>query len=1143
VTVPDTALLLDAVAAPVALIDGSGRITATNGAWVALGAPAVDQNGFVLWPAAAEGIQAVLAGSTSEHTFGHRVTNAAGASPLRMTVRRLPGEGAALITAEPDAANELAAARAELSALYDGVDEGVVVVEVTAEGEYRFAAMNERMAKLIGTTAGGELRRIEEVAPPDSAARVIARCDEAVQTGRPVQWKAVTTFPSGVIHVDVTLRPLLEPDGSCRRLVAVVRDESELARRDEARRVAEQQAEMQYQSFNLAVAALRDVVYVVDREGRFTYASQPLLDLLSRSYDGLIGKTVRELDYPPATADQLMRDIERVVTTGEQVRGETPFTAPDGAEGYYEYIFNPVLDASGRVYAVAGSSRDVSERKRVEQQLRAHVEEQQALAGELEVEHERLTRAQAVARIGSWIFDFATQGLTWSDETYRICGLSKTDDPRLYAALRERVHPDDLAAFDRAASESVDGLPYVFDHRLLMPDGSVKWVQERCEFVRGEDGTLLRAIGTIQDVSDRKASEAALQQSQQLLRIASTVSHVGGWQVDLTTMTVSWSDEVCAIHGVPAGYEPPIEAAINFYAPEDRPMVQEAVGACMTTGEPFAFEARIINTRGEVVWVRAIGEAAVDHHGTVTGIHGAFQDISEIKQMLDALRTSDERFRLVAQATSDVVWDYDLVQGTVWWSEGLRTQFGHDAGKLTDVGFWVDHIHPDDRQRVARGFDEAVQSARLWRDDYRLRKADGSYAQVIDRAFIVRDAAGRVHRAVGAIVDVTQSRALEAQLQQIQRVASLGQLAASMAHEFNNVLMGIQPFAEILRRVTEHIPMAQDGTRHIMQAVRRGKKVTEEILRFTRRIEPTFRSIEVGEWLQNFHAEAVALVGDTLQVELRLPDVPVHLQGDMSQLNQVLANLVINARDASTPGSRIVIGASLTDEQLVAGGELGVLDVTVQDFGAGMDAATVERIFEPLFTTKPSGTGLGLAISTQVIRAHSGTMRVVSERGKGTTFHLLLPVGRGSVAPGVVISAEAGKLPANALIVEDDDSVAAGIIMLLDEERIAASVVNCGAQAIPAIERHSPDLVFLDIGLPDVSGVDVFQQIHDRWPHLRVILMTGHYSPTELQSILSLPHVAFLQKPFGADAIRNVLRLTNQRAGEGNEGRPTGEAA
>lgn len=546
---------------------------------------------------------------------------------------------------------------------------------------------------------------------------------------------------------------------------------------------------------------------------------------------------------------------------------------------------------------------------------------------------------------------------------------------------------------------------------------------------------------------------------------------------------------------------------------------------------PFDFEARIVRTNGEVVWVRAIGEAAVDHRGTVTAVHGAFQDVSAMKQVLDALRASDERFRLVAQATSDVVWDYDVVQGQVWWSEGLHTLFAHKVSQHTDVSFWSDRIHPDERQRVADGFHASVPSAEHWHDEYRFQKADGTYAKVLDRAYIVREADGGVRRVVGSMVDVTQQRTLEAQLQQVQRVATLGQLAASMAHEFNNVLMGILPFAEILRRLTAHIPRAQEATSHIQTAVLRGKKVTGEILRFTRRVEPTFRPVDVRDWLQSFHAEAVALVGQTIQVEVHLPAEPLELNGDQTQLNQVLANLVINARDASPPGGRVVIGAVRSDDCIVEGGEAGAIDVTVEDYGTGMDASTIERIFEPLFTTKANGTGLGLAISAQVIQAHDGVIRVDSKQGKGTTFHLLLPVRHAGAGPATDAPAELPLLPKSVLIVEDDDAVAAGIAMLLESEHVATTRVAMGAEAVAAIQRGNPDIVFLDIGLPDVSGVEVFQQIHDRWPQLRVVLMTGHYSPAELQSVLSLPHVGFLQKPFGADALRGVLKLTSEPVG------------
>lgn len=403
----DAALLLEAVAVPAALIDSAGRITAANFEWTALSGESCDQSCFELWPAAADGIRAVLAGKKKEHVFGDRL----GSRRLRLICRGVPDRGAALITAELTEA-KLAAER-----------------------------------------------------------------------------------------------------------------------------------EMQYRSLNLAVAALSDAVYVFDSQGRFTYASQSLLDLLGRAASDVIGKTVRELVEPPAMAEQFFRDVQQVIATREPVRGETPYTAAGGREGYYEYILHPVIDAEGCVQAVAGSSRDVSGRERVETQLLAYAEEQHALAEELALEHERLLQAQSVAKIGSWVFDIPAQTVTWTDETYRICGLSKADDPRLYEAFRERVHPEDLAALDAAFADAIThGKSHVFDHRLVLPDGSLKWVQERSEIVFGPDGVPLRGIGTIQDITERKASEEVLQQSQQLLRIATSVGHVGGWRVDLNEMTVSWSE-------------------------------------------------------------------------------------------------------------------------------------------------------------------------------------------------------------------------------------------------------------------------------------------------------------------------------------------------------------------------------------------------------------------------------------------------------------------------------------------------------------------------------------------------------------------------------------------------------------------------
>jgi PAS domain S-box-containing protein len=437
-----------------------------------------------------------------------------------------------------------------------------------------------------------------------------------------------------------------------------------------------------------------------------------------------------------------------------------------------------------------------------------------------------------------------------------------------------------------------------------------------------------------------------------------------------------------------------LEEGISFNAPESRPLIRESVARCISEGTPFDVEAQIVNTAGVRIWVRVIAEAVTSLSGDVVGFRGAIQNISERMKAMHALRASDQRFRLVAQATSDVVWDWDVTNDKTWWSDGLQLKFGYPHAADFPVALWTEAIHPDDRERVLDGLAVSIASGEPWSDEYRFRKGDGTYIVVSDRGLAALDENGKVSRMVGAMVDVTEQRMLETRLEQAQRVSTLGQMAANMAHEFNNVLMGIQPFVEVLRRLTAETPGAQDATGRIAESVKRGKRITDEILRYTRDAEPVLKPIKVSDWLVEFSAQADAI-----------------------------------AAAPSTP----------------------------------------EPPAEP-------------------------------------------------EAPPV--RSRASKV----LIIDDESAVADGISMLLASEAVASHAIHRGDEAIVAIETHSPDVVLLDIGLPGISGVDVFRLIHERWPDLRVVLMTGHYGRGDLESILTLPHVRFLQKPFGTDELLEVLQ-------------------
>ena len=286
-------------------------------------------------------------------------------------------------------------------------------------------------------------------------------------------------------------------------------------------------------------------------------------------------------------------------------------------------------------------------------------------------------------------------------------------------------------------------------------------------------------------------------------------------------------------------------------------------------------------------------------------------------------------------------------------------------------------------------------------DDVFWRK-DGTCIRVEYVAAPQIDSHGQIAGVVVAFRDVTKQREMQRQVDQAIRVASLGRVAASVAHEFHNVLMCIQPFAEILQRQIGSDATAQKPLRHILNGVKRGRLVSHQILRFASPAAPRWQTLDLGDWMRDFSEEALQVLREQpLDVG---PAEPLTVSADPEQLSQVMLNLVTNARDASPAGAAVSISAVRADavpflrERLAEPDQFAA--ILVRDRGAGIKPDVLDRIFEPLFTTKPSGgTGLGLAVAQQIIAEHGGEIVVESEAGKGATFYVALPLARPEFAP------------------------------------------------------------------------------------------------------------------------------------------------
>ena len=422
-----------------------------------------------------------------------------------------------------------------------------------------------------------------------------------------------------------------------------------------------------------------------------------------------------------------------------------------------------------------------------------------------------------------------------------------------------------------------------------------------------------------------------------------------------------------------------------------RPLL-ERVRRVHATGTPERFEYQL-SIRGRVSWFMSdFKRVKADDGYTVLLFR---HDISEKKEAEEALRLSEERYRLAAEATNDILYDWDLVSNRITWGPSMKRVLGHDDPIIER---WVLQVHPDDQARLASSFTAILGSTeRNWQSGYRARRADGTYAELLDRGFIMRDANGRALRLVGSLADVTQLNRLQAQLVQSDRLAALGTLAAGVGHEINNPLcflignldlaiesgpFGCTPEARAEEAETRSALVdAREGATRIVEIVKGLRLFSRSDVQVTKglHVEDVLEaSLKVGENEIRHRARVVRAFGPTPPVDV-----------SEAQLGQVCLNLIVNAAQAipQNDGDRHEIGICTgTDAR-------GRAFFSVSDTGSGIAPEHLGRIFDPFFTTKApgSGTGIGLSVCMNIVQSMGGELTVSSTPNERTTFTVALP--------------------------------------------------------------------------------------------------------------------------------------------------------
>jgi len=511
-------------------------------------------------------------------------------------------------------------------------------------------------------------------------------------------------------------------------------------------------------------------------------------------------------------------------------------------------------------------------------------------------------------------------------------------------------------------------------------------------------------------------------------------------------------------------------------------------------------------------------------------------------EALDEVERAMGQLRFALEVTRTVTFEWDLVADTAEYSDTAPTVLGIPGGLIPARR---DIVHPDDRQKFEDTLAKAFATRPGFDFEFRILRPDtGAVRWIHATGVIARNEEGNAMHAAGVLRDVTERRQAEEQAQVAQRMEAVGQLAGGVAHEVNNALTGVLGFAHLLAaRMPESDPMRED-IGHIIRSGERAAGVAQQLLAYSRcqLLQP--KRLDLSALVQGFQPLLRQTVGPDRELALQVADA-LWVNADQAQLEQVLLNLALNARDAMRSGDRLTVGVRQvevpgdlprhpSDAVEIVPGAYALL--TVADTGTGMDAGVKARLFEPFFTTKPvgQGTGLGLPTAYGIVRQSGGHIWIESEPGRGTTVSIVLPL---VPAPGLAVPVVPEPVPggrSETVLVVDDEPV---VLMYLERLlREAGYTVNAAGSAQAALEQlgrpgAAPGLVVTDLVMPGMSGRELAERLAVERPGVPVLFMSGYTDDESVRRGLLPTGAAFIQKPLDVDRLLTMVRALLDRAG------------
>ncbi|MGH7508787.1 MAG: PAS domain S-box protein [Gemmatimonadales bacterium] len=855
------------------------------------------------------------------------------------------------------------------------------------------------------------------------------------------------------------------------------------------------------------------LMWLTDTAGRFVYVNRGLEAYTGSALDHLHGIHWQQFAHPGDLAD-LQEKWCRMLESDRAFEMEVRYRRYDGD---YRWMLARAIsqsDSAGQPQGWLGMLVDIDHLKHTEAALRRREQE--------------LTD----------LFESATVGLHWGAEDGTILRANQAELDLLGYGRDEFVGRN-IADFhlerpvvDQILRRLAAGeVLHEYPARLRCKDGSIKEVLIDAS-TYFEEGRVDHTRWFTRDVTlQRRAGEATA-------RLAAIVASSSDAIVGKTLEGVvsSWNAAAERIFGYTASEM--VGQSIFKLIPEELHQAERSLLERITAGQGVRFsETERIGKDGRRIQMDVSVSPIRDAYGHVIGASSIKRDITERKQAAEALIQSQERLQLALKAARMGTWRWDLKTEALSWDAGLRQLYGNESDDVTRYEHFLERVHPDDRPFVAGAVERALDGTGGLDYEFRILLPDGRVRWLADQGHVVRDDAGRVLYLTGVCLDVTERKAVEERLRQAQRMDSVGQLAGGIAHEANNMMSVVLGCADYVLQRSDLSREVRDDVDQIWRAAKRTAGITQQLLAFSRRQVLQPQVLDLNATVRGLEPILTRTLGESRGLRMHLSPSLGSVRADPGQLEQVLLNLTLNARDAMPTGGRLTIETMnvALDARYAAGKAVETLKpgsyaaLVVSDTGQGMDRDTLSKIFEPFFTTKGVGEGTGLGLSTVygIVKQSGGFIWVYSEPGLGTTFKLYFPlITFAPDATGPRLPAAGAQAGEVVLIAEDEAMVRSIMARTLRDCGYTVLEAGHGREALDLLETegHRVSLIVADVVMPDMGGREMAARVAERWPQLPVLFTSGYTGLEVVRRGLLEDGREFIQKPLAPEALARKVR-------------------